>query len=234
MEVMAAAARPGASEARIPCPVCGTLIHPIAGRCKHCKEDLRSYRTARPAAVGELPRLAIPRTAPPAPYARIADPAPPPPPPAAAGPLTAPRGHVGGPAPRAILPPRVPVVDSRGGRSVLRNWPIVVIALAVLAIIGAVAVMIWPQGKPGGRGGTTGAHTLEPPAPLDPMDTNPLPPPAAPPPPVKTDPWSPDRHTRIRPRDRRPPPPGAIDALGAPNLDLIAAAVQRDRRAHAA
>ena len=236
MGEMAAVDRPGASEARIPCPVCGALIHPIAGRCKHCKEDLRGVRTARPAAVIALPRLAATPAAPPAPYARLAEPAPY----VESGAITVPRPHGPGHEARAILPPRVPVADSEGGRSVLRNWPIVVIVLAVVAIIGAVAVMIWPQGKASG-GGTTGAHTLEPPAPLDRMDTNPLPSPSAPPPPsrpapppAKADPWSPDRHTRIAPPDPLTLPPDRLDTLADPRLDLITAAFQHYCRARAA
>ncbi|HWO19600.1 MAG TPA: hypothetical protein VNO30_12525 [Kofleriaceae bacterium] len=54
---MAAATRPGPADARVPCPLCGGLIHPIAGRCKHCKEDLRTLRGARPAAGATLPAL---------------------------------------------------------------------------------------------------------------------------------------------------------------------------------
>jgi hypothetical protein len=57
---MAAATRPGPADARVPCPLCGGLIHPIAGRCKHCKEDLRTLRGARPAAVATLPALGQP------------------------------------------------------------------------------------------------------------------------------------------------------------------------------
>jgi hypothetical protein len=54
---MAVAARPGPSDARVPCPLCGGLIHPIAGKCKHCKADLTSYHAARPAASSPLPAL---------------------------------------------------------------------------------------------------------------------------------------------------------------------------------
>src|SRR5438045_2510286 len=60
---MAAAARPGppdprdARDGRVPCPLCGGLIHPIAGKCKHCKADLTAYRSAPPAASAPLPAL---------------------------------------------------------------------------------------------------------------------------------------------------------------------------------
>ena len=228
MRGMAAVARPGAFEARIPCPVCGALIHPVAGRCKHCKEDLRSFRTARPGAVDALPRLAAAPAVAPAPYARVAEPAPPPPYPGVhSGVIANPRGQV----PTAILPPRVPVADRAPGRSLWRNWPIVVIVLAVVAIVGAVAVMLWPVARPGRI--TTGAHTPAPPAPLDHMDTNPLPPPsaAAPAPaPAKPDPWAPDRHSSVTPRDPRVLPPAPV---GDGRLELMTAALQHYCRARA-
>ncbi|MEO8700320.1 MAG: hypothetical protein ABI867_09765 [Kofleriaceae bacterium] len=55
---MAAAARLHPADARIPCPLCAGLIHPIAGRCKHCKGDLSVLRAGRPAAASALPALA--------------------------------------------------------------------------------------------------------------------------------------------------------------------------------
>lgn len=61
---MAAVTRPGPGDARVPCPLCGGLIHPIAGRCKHCKGDLRSLRSARPAAAATLPALNQPQPPP--------------------------------------------------------------------------------------------------------------------------------------------------------------------------
>src|SRR5262245_25230008 len=61
---MAAVTRPGPADARIPCPLCGGLIHPIAGRCKHCKGDLRALRSSRPAAAATLPALNQPAAAP--------------------------------------------------------------------------------------------------------------------------------------------------------------------------
>src|SRR6185503_10085345 len=54
---MAVAARPGPSDARVPCPLCGGLVHPIAGKCKHCKAELTGYQAARPAASTPLPSL---------------------------------------------------------------------------------------------------------------------------------------------------------------------------------
>ena len=34
-------------EARVPCPVCRGPIHPVAGRCKHCRADLHALRFIR-------------------------------------------------------------------------------------------------------------------------------------------------------------------------------------------
>ncbi len=216
MKDMAAAARPGASDGRVPCPVCGALVHPVAGRCKHCKEDLRSFRTARPAAVVALPRLGAGATAaaPTAPAMTV---------PAAVAPMPMP---MPAPQPRAVLPPRTTAsqhaVDGEP-RSAWRNWPVVVIVVAVLAIVGAVGVMVWPQPKP-----SAAHHAVAPPAPLDHMDTNPLPPApppaniAPPPPPASDDPWHSQRDPMPIPPDRSIDPPN----LGDPNIDLLTAAFQ--------
>ena len=67
---MAAAKAPGPADARIPCPLCGGLIHPIAGRCKHCKGDISTTRSSRPAAT------ALPALQPSAPQANPYAPAP--------------------------------------------------------------------------------------------------------------------------------------------------------------
>lgn len=31
---------------RVPCPVCRQSIHPIAGRCRHCRSELGRHRAA--------------------------------------------------------------------------------------------------------------------------------------------------------------------------------------------
>ncbi|MBZ0235260.1 MAG: prepilin peptidase, partial [Deltaproteobacteria bacterium] len=51
-------ATPAAVEPRTACPACGGQIHPIAGRCKHCKADLTRLRNgAAPAARPNLVAL---------------------------------------------------------------------------------------------------------------------------------------------------------------------------------
>jgi hypothetical protein len=158
---MAAAARPGSSasgdarDARIPCPLCGGLIHPIAGKCKHCKADLTSYRSARPAASAPLPPLYHPAAAP-ASNGHAA---------------SAPVAHAV-PLPPAALPvlpvrptSRAAATDDAGG-SAWRSWPVVVIAVAVLAIVAAVVLMMWPEHR-----GRDGKRTLAPPPAPERMDT---------------------------------------------------------------
>lgn len=146
---MAVAPRPAPSDARVPCPLCGGLIHPLAGKCKHCKADLSSYRAARPAAAIPLPAL---RDLPHAAHAVTAMPIP----------------MLREPAPSAVLPPRptmrgtAPVERSSSWRS----WPVLVIVVATLAIIIAAVLMVWPPGK-----ADPGTRAVQPPPAPERMDT---------------------------------------------------------------
>lgn len=151
---MPAAARSGAPdvreahEARVPCPHCGGLIHPIAGKCKHCKADLSSFRAARPAANAPLPALgapALPNGHPP--HAAVAH----------AVPLPV--------AAQTILPPR-PTGAETVPASAWRSWPVVVIVVAMLAIVAAVVIMVWPAGH-----SAAGKRALQPPPAPERMDT---------------------------------------------------------------
>jgi hypothetical protein len=187
---MAVAARPGPSDARVPCPLCGGLIHPIAGKCKHCKADLSTYHAARPAASTPLPALLRVQPALPAAVAAVALPE---------------------REPRAVLPPRptgrvrAPAARSAGWRS----WPVLVIIVATCAIVVAAVLMVWPPAKqdPGKRAVPTPApermDTQNPgAAPIDPWSAPraapPTPTPARPAPtPAPADP------------DPRPDPPQA-------------------------
>jgi hypothetical protein len=201
---MAVATRPGPADARIPCPLCGGLIHPIAGRCKHCKGDLRTLRSTRPAAAATLPAL---------------NPSPGPAPQAnghARGPTN---GHASAPAPAPAASPSAPaqsLVQAVAGaapiplafhgpadavpilpprptgrflapapRASWKSWPVIVIILAVIAIITAVILMLFP---PGGTR-DEGTHNAVQPAP-DRMDTNPSPSTPHQPPSTTPDPWS--------------------------------------------
>jgi hypothetical protein len=182
---MAAAARPAppdARDARVPCPLCGGLIHPIAGKCKHCKADLTAYRAARPAASAPLPALhpaaaaaaafpaastgATSSTAPTLPVAPAA-------PAALAGPgapASGPVGHALPLAAQTVLPPRPTgrAFTAQPAGSTWRSWPVIVIAVAMVAIVAAVVLMLWPG--PYGRDGKPALLPPPPPAPAR-MDT---------------------------------------------------------------
>lgn len=208
---MAVAARSsGPSEARVPCPLCGGLIHPIAGKCKHCKADVSAQRSTRPAAMAALPPLAAPAMPP-----LVQPPAPPE---TSAAILGIPAGDVvaGGhsayaphlattvisPSPivanaspyqdeaRPILPPRPTgrMQSELPQRPLWRNWPVIVIVLAVIAIGVAVVLMLWPPAADA----KAGATNLPPPPAPERMDTNPLAPrdPGAGIPQGGADPWS--------------------------------------------
>lgn len=187
MNTMAAVARtPTPSDGRLPCPQCGGLVHPIAGRCKHCKADLAEARGARPAAAAALPALAGGGIARPATTAK-ADPTP--------APVTPVRAIAAAAADaQPILPPRPTgrmQTPKASGGSLLRNWPVLVIILAALAIAAAVVIMVWPASTPA----KADTRLAPPPAP-ERMDTNPLPPQGSltPPPgkaqPPGADPWN--------------------------------------------
>ena len=153
---MAAAARPGTPhagdprDARVPCAQCGGLIHPIAGKCKHCKADLTAYRAARPAANAPLPAL-LQTVA-----TSIGQPAAP-----VAHAVTMPA------AARSVLPPR-PTAAAHPAEptSAWRSWPVVVIIVAVMAIVAAVVIMMWPA-----HAARDGKRALQPPPAPERMDT---------------------------------------------------------------
>ena len=196
---MAAARSPQVADGRVPCPLCGGLVHPVAGRCKHCKQDLTALRAGRPQASAALPSLlggtsGTARAAPPRPVA----------------------SPLGERAP--LLPPR-PTGTSIAATtpSAWRHWPIVVMAVAVLAILLAVVALVWPDHAP------AHAAVKQPPPPApEHMNTDPLPPP-------RTDPWDPGPatppsppHARALPVPPRPSPadpdppddPGSLSQLG--------------------
>jgi hypothetical protein len=194
--------------------MCGGLIHPIAGKCKHCKGDLAGVRGGRPAAAQALPSIIATNTA-----AR----------PASTGPASsyAPpglsngssynghNGHSNGqyaPIPMAAQHVAMPMqlarqYEEHAGPSILpprptgrqyataapraawwKSWPLIVIVLAVLAIVTAVVLMVWPPGKSAAEGEPTKANKMLP-AP-ERMETNPLPPKADLSPTKPSDPWN--------------------------------------------
>jgi hypothetical protein len=189
------------------------LIHPIAGRCKHCKGDLRAMRTTRPAAGATLPALGPTGAASPAPangnasglaaavaQSAVAAPqAQPQPQPqqsaslvqavAAAAPI--PLAIHTGPADSVpILPPRpTGRYPAPTARASWKSWPVIVIILAVIAIIAAVVLMLFPPGGAPNDGTNDGTRNSGQPAP-DRMNTNPAPTTPRQPPSTSPDPWS--------------------------------------------
>ncbi len=150
---MAGSARPSAlDDGRIPCPLCGGLVHPVAGRCKHCKQDLAPLRTGRQQAHTPLPALTGGRSSTPEMMRTIAP-----------HPIAVP----------PVLPPRMTgrsqAVEPH--RSSWKSWPMLVIVLASAAIIVALVMMVWPpaHADAGKR------NVIHPPAP-ERMNTDPLPP----------------------------------------------------------
>jgi hypothetical protein len=188
---MAAATRPsGLGDARVPCPLCGGLIHPVAGRCKHCKEDLSTLRAGRPQAATQLPSLNAAAT--PVPAAPAA-------PAASAIPVAIPAAREGS---QPILPQRPTSqwrmkAQKEPGRW-LRNWPLIVIVLAVLAIVAAVVIMVLPQDKK-----DSGRRQLMPAPAPDRMDTHPSPKQS------QLDPWSDPGAPGTNPTPDPPPAPPA-------------------------
>jgi hypothetical protein len=189
-------------DARVPCPLCGGLVHPVAGRCKHCKGDLTTFRAGRPQAAIPLPSLLSNGHA----NAQKSDRG-----------LRS-NGHAAVAAVPAvalreesvpILPPRESAhgMPAARVRSSALRWPVVVIVLATVAIVGAVVVMFW---LPPSRGGAD-SHSLKPPPAPERMDLNPIPPPNADPQPA--DPWGapPGGHSQVAPPTRRQLP--AVPAM---------------------
>ncbi|HLL24983.1 MAG TPA: hypothetical protein VK427_22770 [Kofleriaceae bacterium] len=165
---MAAAVKAsGPADARIPCPLCGGLIHPIAGRCKHCKGDVGATRSARPAAATSLPALQGGGHV--QPYVGNANVQAPHP---ANAHMAVPIAMRVDEAIQTILPPRPTGTMRAPAPPTWRSWPVVVIAIAVLAIITAVILMVWPAST----AAKADAKMLAPPPAPERMETNPVPP----------------------------------------------------------
>jgi len=172
---------------RVPCPLCGGLLHPVAGRCKHCKQDLTNHRHRIHGGGGQLPRLA-----------------------AGTGPM--------GGAPSALLGPQAAATISLGSpayaidalpppasRGWLRNWPLLVILLAVIGMIVALVLLILPQRHASVR---RGARPLS----NDNMQTDVLPGSGKS---SAIDPWSPSP-----PRAPDPSPPDPSSPAPAPDPSI--------------
>jgi hypothetical protein len=136
------------NEIRVACPFCSGFIHPIAGRCKHCKQDLGAHRSRLHGGPANLPALAAPLASPVS-GARITTPMP----------IPALDDSHGTETERLLR---------RSGHSWARNWPLIVILAAVAAMIVALILLLLPQRDRGTR------RIITPPS-NDPMDTQTLP-----------------------------------------------------------
>jgi hypothetical protein len=191
--------------------MCGGLIHPIAGKCKHCKGDLAGLRGGRPAAAQQLPSIIATNGATPisnghanghSPYSGNHTPTNGANGHSAYAPVPMAAQHVAMPMQLArhyeehsapILPPRPTGRQAipNGPRAAWwKSWPLIVILLAVVAIVTAVVLMVWPPGKSAAaEGEPTKANKMLPTP--ERMETNPLPPRSDNSPPAKSgDPWN--------------------------------------------
>ncbi|MBK9031493.1 MAG: hypothetical protein IPL61_09185 [Myxococcales bacterium] len=180
-------AQPALAEVRVSCPACGGAIHPIAGRCKHCKADLVAARGGATAAIGSVIQLGALAPAPSGPAPGLPS----------GPPTAAPSPASGLPAVATAAPPPVmiaqPLVAPRRA-SWRRRWPLLVAALAAVAIVVSVAVLVFGGEDPKAR-----RRRALGPAP-DRMQTDQLP----------TDPWkgsgrAPDPD-QLQPVPQAPPP----------------------------
>jgi hypothetical protein len=217
MAMATRSSRANPSDARIPCPVCGQQIHPVAGRCKHCKTDLVKLREQQGlrapkvdlAAVGSSP-VAAPAPAFAPGITRSPDGSRNSP----AAPSNGANGHA--PVPETFAPPPdiapppafiASYPDAPTHVSPVRapRWPLVVVLLAGIAIIVCAYILLFAgdDAKPAEAKKSSGMM----PAP-DRMETMPAPPPVQIP--DTADPWT------------QPPPsapPGPPPAAPLPDLN---------------
>jgi hypothetical protein len=204
--------------------VCGGSIHPIAGKCKHCKTDLVKLRKQQQQAVAGTPpparlpyggAVARPPTAPvvpmtPAPSNGVPHaPAPSPWSAPTATTVSPPPPNFSAPMPMApapvIISAPMPAIEaytlpstSRGAWS--RSWPIVVAVIAAGAIVVSVILLLT-----GGKKDSKKAdHVLDPSPAPDRMNTDPLPSPSP-------DPWQ-----NANPSGNTPAAPDPVPAPAAP------------------
>lgn len=161
-------AQPGVADVRVSCPACGGPIHPIAGRCKHCRTDLVAVRGGATGAQGTMIQLGQMTKLPASSTAPIGSAAPAP----LAGGLPMP---LAGGLPMPLAVPAVPAFKPAAPRGQWgKRWPLWVAAIAAVAIIASVAVLFLSDG-----GKQTRKRRSLGPAP-DRMQTDDLP----------TDPWA--------------------------------------------
>lgn len=127
-------AQPALAEVRVSCPACGGAIHPIAGRCKHCKADLVTARGGATAAMGSVIQLGSLAAAPSGPAPGLPS-----------GPAAITSGN-GLPAVATAAGPPVVLTAAptpRRPTSWRRRWPLLVAAIAAVAILASLAILLF-------------------------------------------------------------------------------------------
>jgi hypothetical protein len=183
-------AQPAVADVRVSCPACGGPIHPIAGRCKHCRTDLVAARGGATGAQGTMIHIGQ--------LGKIA------PSKAAAAPLVTPSGAARpglptGPAVAAASMGIAPRTQGRWGK----RWPLLVGAIAAIAIVASVAVLLL-----GDSGKGKHKRRVLGPAP-DRMQTDELP----------TDPWARGSGSAIDPTNGQMLPGAQVPDLNPSNDD---------------
>lgn len=118
----------------VQCPACGGAIHPIAGRCKHCKADLVAHREAEARArrAAQQAMRETNRSAAPPPPAKPNGRAPSPAPANGSGPARAPAAQRRPQTPPPSLEQQVVYAEQSAWS---RRWPLLVSAVALVAIL---------------------------------------------------------------------------------------------------
>ncbi|MBP9087767.1 MAG: hypothetical protein KBG15_16730, partial [Kofleriaceae bacterium] len=187
-----------ATPRHVPCPLCGGLIHPIASRCKHCRAAIGDHAVQQRSGATVLKTLpalaAMPQS------------------------LSLPSSAVtvGLPLPGAPPQPSTATASfdlaQADDRPWWQRWPMIVVAVAAVAIVVAIVLMVWPQHQ------RRGTNVVAPPAPFN-MNTNPMPetPPTLPSAP--SDPWSGTEPAVPSPTDPSAPVPGVDPGSGSTAQD---------------
>jgi len=194
------------------CPVCGGFIHPVAGRCKHCKTDLVKLRQGFAPHAGAGPAAGYaPPAYPPEGHSVAAVPWPPAELPAPAVAITQ-----GSPTPTApvVYMPRSGGVSRPSTWS--RTWPWLAVIIAIIAIAGSMLLLFLDD-----RGRRADARPLKKRvAAPERMDTAPLPAPVPPSDPWKGMPSGPDQAPSDPGSDPAPDPRTAPPRAAAPDDPL--------------
>lgn len=202
-------ATPAAVEPRTSCPACGGPVHPIAGRCKHCKADLTRLRNGAAPATKAQP-AARPNLV------------------ALGGGNGQSHGTNGASVQPSVAPPSSVMVPPPAEMaeapraSWSSRWPLVVALIAVIAIVASVALLLFGTGD--GKKKDRGVRRFDGPAPeltpTDPLAPQ-VTPPAPPPNPgqphaggIAPDPSQPDPVPGTPPT----PPPSARPRTGPPTV----------------